>query len=106
MPEHCIPPEPKDAPAHQDCNNLGHVFGRIGLCLFCGCAKPDSGIGRDLDRIDAIVLLKRLVGECDTGADDHAWRRCKRCLTLHEIQNHQEPAMRLLRAVLQMLEAR
>lgn len=49
---------------------------------------------------DGITLLSRLVEPCDDGTSDHAWGKCRRCLTLHEIQNHREPAMRLLRVVL------
>ncbi len=49
---------------------------------------------------DAIKILTRLVGPCEGGTSDHEWRKCRRCLTLHEIQNHQEPSIRLLRVVL------
>lgn len=47
-------------------------------------------------RADAVTLLSRLVGDCREGTSDHAWRKCDHCLTIHEIQNHGGPAMRLL----------
>ena len=49
---------------------------------------------------DGVRLLARILGPCEGGTSDHAWRKCRRCLTLHDVQNHQEPATRLLRAVL------
>jgi hypothetical protein len=49
---------------------------------------------------DGIRILERIIGPCEGGTSDHAWRKCRRCLTLHELQNHHEPATRLLRVVL------
>ncbi len=54
---------------------------------------------------DALTILARLVGPCEGGASTHEWRKCRRCLTLSEIENHQEPAIRLLRLVLAQFEA-
>jgi hypothetical protein len=52
---------------------------------------------------DAIKFIELLVGECDPGTSDHAWRKCKRCLAIHEVQNNGRPAMRLLKAAVDRL---
>lgn len=52
------------------------------------------------DLKDAITLLERLIGPCDDGVGDHLWRRCRRCLMLHEIANFQQPSFRLLESAL------
>jgi hypothetical protein len=72
---------------------------RAEYCTSCEAAERLKPISAFALR-DALRLLARLVGPCEGGTSDHAWRKCRRCLTLHEIQTHQEPALRLLRVVL------
>lgn len=57
-------------------------------------------------RIDAKKFIEILVGECDPGTDDHAWRTCRRCLAIHEVQNYGTFAMRMLRQATAALSAR
>jgi hypothetical protein len=68
----------------------------------CSCGAPKVSV--DLDLQDAARLLRVMLAPCDDGTSDHAWRKCRRCLLFHELQNHQEPATRVFRATLSALE--
>jgi hypothetical protein len=55
------------------------------------------------ERQDAVKLLEALVRPCDAGTTDHAWRKCRRCMTVHLVENRDPVAMRLLNAALRVL---
>lgn len=44
---------------------------------------------------DAAKLLALILSDCE-GTDAHSWRKCRRCLALHELENHQPLAVRLV----------
>lgn len=49
---------------------------------------------------DAVKLLARLIGECDGAPDAHAWRKCRRCIALNELENRDPLAVRLVEAAI------
>ena len=53
--------------------------------------------------LDAALLLKLLIGPCDDGASDHAWRKCRRCTTLHLLENRDAFIVSVLRDAADML---
>ena len=59
----------------------------------------------DILRDDAKKFISLLVGDCDPGTDDHAWRKCRRCLAIHEVQTYGAPAMRMLNKAAAALSA-
>lgn len=51
--------------------------------------------------MDATKFIELLVGECvEMTEQDHDWRKCPRCLALHEIQTHAPLAMKFLKKAL------
>lgn len=48
------------------------------------------------EQADAIIFLQRLIAPCDGNADAHSWRRCRRCAALHQLENRDETAIRLV----------
>lgn len=69
---------------------------------WCDCPEVEPMA----EQADAVKFIRRLIGECGDGTDDHAWRTCERCLAIHEVQTHGRMAIRLLKVALLALEAK
>lgn len=54
---------------------------------------------------DILKLLRTLVEPCE-GADDHAWRKCRRCAAIHGVEMRFPLSMRLLQAAIEGLEGK
>jgi len=50
-------------------------------------------------RSDVIKLLDALVGDCDGGASEHEWRKCKHCSAVAVVQDR-DPRANILLTVL------
>ena len=49
----------------------------------------------DQERRDALTLLSQILAPCE-GADEHSWRKCKRCAAIHGVEMRFSLSMRLL----------
>jgi hypothetical protein len=57
----------------------------------------------ELDALaDAVKFLELLLSECN-GADEHSWRRCRRCLAFSELEGHQPLARAFIQTALASL---
>lgn len=53
---------------------------------------------------DAITFLQLLIGEHDSGPGEHSWRKCRRCLAVHELENNQRLAVQMLETAIVALK--
>ena len=54
---------------------------------------------------DAITFLELIGKPCLSGANDHEWRKCPRCLAINEIESRQPMSARLLASAIAALRA-
>ena len=54
---------------------------------------------------DAIKFLELLLSEC-SGADDHSWWKCRRCLAFSELEGHQPLARGFVTDALEALRVK
>jgi hypothetical protein len=59
---------------------------------------PDSKLA------DTVKFLELLISECDNGTDDHAWRKCSRCLAILQIQDREALAEGFIRMAIASLK--
>ncbi len=52
---------------------------------------------------DSARFLTILLGPCDGGTGEHAWRKCKRCNAIAQLENHDPLAHRLVQAAIDHL---
>lgn len=52
---------------------------------------------------DAAKFLTLLIGKCSPGTEDHDWRRCIRCLAMHELENRHSLARRFVQCAIDSL---
>lgn len=54
---------------------------------------------------DAINLLKQVVAPCNN-ANEHGWRKCKRCIAIHGIENRFDLSIKLIQVAIDKLDER
>jgi hypothetical protein len=54
-------------------------------------------------RKDAIKFLGMLMTDCQQQRDDHAWRKCPRCLAMDQIEKRDNLAMKLFAVAIEAL---
>lgn len=69
-----------------------------------GSSLREAGGPGEGERQDAAKLLRLLIGNCD-GADEHSWRRCKRCVAFHLLQNGDPFSVELVEAAVTCLNS-
>ena len=68
-------------------------------------AKSDAEAPQGWQPIDgdARKFLELLLTECGTGPSDHEWRKCRRCLALHQLEGHQPLARRMIERAIERM---
>lgn len=56
------------------------------------------------ERRDAIKLLRTITGQCEDKLYGHGWRKCKRCLAIHGVEERFPKSIELLVKVAEELE--
>jgi len=49
---------------------------------------------------DAAKFLELLLSDCKGGTGDHAWRKCRRCLAMGELETRSKLAREFLQAAI------